>query len=104
MLRIPNKIHVFGQKIDVSLTSTPEEIPGKGVILGRYTPKDQTIVLYNNPSKPEVAASNFIHETIEAIDCLGDLQMNHTQISTLSSALHQVFGDLLPSYELAEAC
>ena len=98
MLRIPSNIHVFGQKIDVSLTDTPEEIPGKGVILGRYTPKDQTIVLYNNPSKPEVAASNFIHETIEAIDCLGDLQMNHTQISTLSSALHQVFGDLLPSY------
>lgn len=104
MIRIPNKIRVFGQSIDVSLTRTPEEIPGKGVVLGRYTPKDQKIVLYDNPTKPDIAVSNFIHETIEAIDCLGDLQMNHTQISTLSSALHQVFGDLIPSYELAEAC
>lgn len=104
MIRIPNKIRVFGQSIDVSLTRTPEEIPGKGVVLGRYTPKDQKIVLYDNPTKPDIAASNFIHETIEAIDCLGDLQMNHTQISTLSSALHQVFVDLIPSYELAEAC
>lgn len=104
MLRIPNKIQVFGQSIDIALTRTPEEIPGKGVVLGRYTPKDQKIVLYDNPTKPDVAASNFIHETIEAIDCLGDLQMNHTQISTLSSALHQVFGSLFPTYEEALAC
>ena len=94
MLNIPEKIQVFGQTIDVELTTTPQEIPGKGIVLGSYTPSKAKIVLFHNPNKPEVAASNFIHETIEAIDCLGDLQMNHTQISTLSSALHQVFDNI----------
>lgn len=104
MIKIPNRIRVFGQDIDVQLTTTPEVIPNKGIVLGRYTPSAQTIVLYNNLDKPSIAVSNFIHETIEAIDCLGDLQLNHTQISTLSSALHQVVDTLCSDYQMAEAC
>ena len=104
MLSIPREIQVFGQKIDIALTTIPEEIPGKGIVLGRYTPSKQEIVLYNNPDKPEIATSNFIHETIEAIDCLGDLQLNHTQISTLSSAFHQVLSNITLCPEYAEAC
>ena len=34
-----------------------------------------------------------IHEIIEAINALNDLEMNHTQISTLSNCLTQVLTD-----------
>lgn len=93
-MKIPTNITVFGQNIDVTLVDTPEVLPNIGQILGRYTPSKQEITLYNNKDKPSIAQSNFIHETIEAIDLLGDLKLNHTQISTLSSALHQVFQDV----------
>lgn len=93
-MKIPSNINVFGQNIDVTLVDTPEVLPNVGQILGRYTPAKQEITLYHNKDKPGIAQSNFIHETIEAIDLLGDLKLNHTQISTLSSALHQVLQDV----------
>lgn len=101
-MKIPSTIFVFGHAIDVRKVSVPEEIPGIGTILGRYVPSKQEITLFDNPDKPSVAESNFIHEAIEAIDVLGDLKLNHTQISTLSSALHQVFTDVLAE-DYAEA-
>lgn len=93
-MKIPSSINVFGQQIDISLVNVPETVPNVGQILGRYTPSKQEIILYHNEAKPSIAQSNFIHETIEAIDLLGDLKLNHTQISTLSSALHQVLTDV----------
>lgn len=89
-MKIPNRIQLYGQEIDINLTSTPEVIPGVGRVLGRYDPAVQQITLFNNEEKPCVAEANYIHEVIEAIDTLGDLKLNHTQISALASSLHQV--------------
>lgn len=100
-MKIPNRIKLYGQDIDINLTTTPEVIPGKGRILGRYDPAVQEITLYNNTEKPCVAEANYIHEVIEAIDVLGDLQLNHTQISALASSLHQVFTTQEFEYEEA---
>lgn len=89
-MKIPNRIQLYGQDINVNLTTTPEIIPGKGRVLGRYDPAVQEITLFYNERKPCVTEANYIHEVIEAIDTLGDLQLNHTQISALASSLHQV--------------
>lgn len=89
-MKIPNRIQLYGQDIDVNLTTTPEIIPGQGRVLGRYDPAMQQITLFHNEEKPCIAEANYIHEVIEAIDTLGDLKLNHTQISALASSLHQV--------------
>lgn len=93
-MKIPKVIKLYGQEIDINLTSTPEVIPNVGRVLGRYDPAQQKITLYHNEDKPTVAESNFIHEVIEVADTLGDLQLNHTQISALASSIHQVLTDM----------
>ena len=35
--------------------------------------------------------TNFIHEVIEAVNSLGDLKLNHTQITSLAGDLYQAF-------------
>lgn len=87
----PNSLTIFGHDIDVKVFSDPIEVVGGDVVMAQYDPQTTTISLMHNPDKPAVGGSNFIHEVIEAADCHGDLQLTHTQISTLASALYQAF-------------
>lgn len=100
-MNIPTSVKLCGHDIDVILLDTPEMYPGVGRILGRYDPAIQQILLYNNPEKPSIAESNFVHEVIEAVDKMNDLKLNHTQISTLASSLHQIL--TTREYDYAEA-
>lgn len=91
----PKQVSVFGHIVDVKVFSDPLEVvqdstsERTGYVLGMYDPNTTTISVTDVPDKPAVSGSNFIHELIEAIDCHGDLNLTHTQISTLSSALYQ---------------
>lgn len=89
-MKIPTSVKLCGHDIDVVLLETPEIYGNSQRILGRYDPAVQQIRLYNNPEKPSIAESNFVHELIEAVDVMNDLKLNHTQISTLASSLHQI--------------
>ncbi len=100
----PKQVHVCGHNIDVAIQNTPiasgEMIQNQdgtfqqAMYLGRYDPSNLEIRIYHNSDKPSVGECNFMHEVIEAIDCHADLKLDHTQISTLSSMLYQVWKDM----------
>ena len=92
-MNYPSSLNVFGHHVDVKIFSDPIEVVEAGgntdVVLAQYDPQTTTISLMHVPDKPAVGGSNLLHEIIEAIDVHGDLQLNHTQISTLASGLYQ---------------
>ena len=94
-MNYPSSLNVFGHHVDVKIFSDPIEVVEAGgntdVVLAQYDPQTTTISLMHVPDKPGIGGSNFIQEVIEAIDVHGDLQLNHTQISTLASGLYQAF-------------
>ena len=98
-MKLPDYIRVLGRRISVIPQPTPIAPAGTDVdgeelfITGQYDPLNDTIKVYDAPGLPTIAGHNFVHEVIEAIDRHGDLKMNHTQISTLSSALYAAFSD-----------
>ena len=92
-MNYPSSLNVFGHHVDVKIFSDPIEVVEAGgntdIVLAQYDPQTTTISLMHVPDKPAVGGSNLLHEIIEAIDVHGDLQLNHTQISTLASGLFQ---------------
>lgn len=92
-MNYPSSLNVFGHHVDVKIFSDPIEVVEAGgntdIVLAQYDPQTTTISLMHVPDKPAVGGSNLLHEIIEAIDVHGDLQLNHTQISTLASGLYQ---------------
>ena len=92
-MNYPSSLNVFGHHVDVKIFSDPIEVVEAGgntdVVIAQYDPQTTTISLMQVPDKPAVGGSNLLHEIIEAIDVHGDLQLNHTQISTLASGLYQ---------------
>ena len=62
--------------------------------IGEYRTNESKIRHYVNDSTEKtrtLCASNFVHETLEAIDAICDLKLNHTQISTLAASLYSAF-------------
>lgn len=77
-------------------------------VLGQFVVKENVIKTWHDDSIADVCGTCFVHETIEAIDSIGDLKLNHTQITTLASALYQAFtsgkvsfDDSTPAYAVA---
>ena len=60
-------------------------------VFGQFLVKDNTLKTWHNDDISDVCGTCFVHETIEAIDSIGDLKLNHTQITTLASLLYQAF-------------
>ena len=58
------------------------------VTLGHYIPMDNEISIF--VTKPEVQRAVLVHEIVEAVDHLCDLGLNHTQITTLGTAINQL--------------
>lgn len=93
----PTKVTIFGHKLDVKVITgkfkeTTED--GREIhpdTLGYFDPLTASVNIRHAEVCPELGQSTLIHEFIEAANQYGDLQLNHTQISTLASALHQAF-------------
>lgn len=83
-MKIPNKIDIGGQEISVELGDI-----AYANALGLFSSDDQTIVLAND-QKECVVASTLVHEILEAINAIYNLEMNHNQIQIASQALFQV--------------
>lgn len=95
-MNYPKKVCIFGHDIDVIIQDKPFSATQLSedktdYIMAYYDPTKTQIGIFHNPDKPAIGGSNFYHEVIEAIDKHGDLQLNHTQISTLASCMYQVF-------------
>jgi hypothetical protein len=62
-------------------------------VLGQYLVRENRIKNWHSTdaSLQQVCETSFVHETIEAIDSIMDLKLNHTQITTLASSLYQAF-------------
>lgn len=60
-------------------------------VFGQYVVKDNVLKTWHSDKIPDVCGTCFVHETIEAIDSIGDLKLNHTQITSLASMLYQAF-------------
>lgn len=97
-MKFPKDIVVMGRQIDVFILDEPIGVTGEKddngeqcYITGQYNPLDDTIKVYNIDDRPTIGGHNFVHEVIEAVNSHGDLQLNHTQISTLASTLYDTF-------------
>ncbi len=77
------------------------------VIYGEFKPTDNSIHVMHLDEYEDMFGVNFVHEVIEAADCINDLNLNHTQITALGSALYQAFStgrvNFTPVSEVAEA-
>lgn len=62
-------------------------------VLGHYIPYENKIRCFvsDEPHLVGTLETNFIHEVIEAVNSLGDLKLNHTQITSLAGDLYQAF-------------
>jgi hypothetical protein len=89
-LNIPSKVKIGGKIYEVSftnLTSGSNKIYGGQSAIFRHWIKIQCDM--PQAQKEET----FLHEMIELIGEMNDLQLNHTQVSTLSNSLYQVIVD-----------
>lgn len=60
-------------------------------VFGQFVVKENTLKAWHNDAIADVCGTCFVHETMEAIDSIFDLKLNHTQITTIASALYQAF-------------
>ena len=67
-------------------------------VLGQFAVKENAITNWHNeeylksfPHVREVCETSFVHETVEAINSIGDLHLPHQTITTLASMLYQAF-------------
>jgi len=106
-MRYPTNVNVMGRHIDVHIVDKPIGVAGENdkgeelYITGQYDPLTDTIKVFHMDDKPSIGGHNFVHEIIEAINSHGDLQMNHTQISTVASALYNTFTNAGVSFAMA---
>lgn len=92
-MRIPNKIKISGHLVNVSLENLNNNLSGKAYG-GQTDIFNQWIKLQLNMPQEQIE-STLIHEIIEQINGLNDLNLNHTQISVLATSIHQVLNDNL---------
>jgi hypothetical protein len=90
-MKIPSKIKVLGKTVTVKLVH-PTEID----TTADWDSEWYTIRIKNldDPKYPEEKKEEgFLHEIIEAINDLCDLNINHYPLTTLSECLYQVMKD-----------
>lgn len=93
----PDKLTLFGHEIDVVVLSEPINLGNNTLGVASFVPETGVMSIWHNPNKPSIGHTSLFHEMVEAVDAYADLQMNHTQITTLASAFCQMWKDL-PEY------
>ncbi len=96
MQTYPEEIKIFSNTVDIHVLDKPLNVNGN-LARGYFNTDENAIYLWHNPLKPNVGFTVLIHEMIEAANCYGDLQMNHTQISTISEVLSQMLLTMPPA-------
>ena len=60
-------------------------------VFGQFDVRDNTITNWHQDEYSDVCGTSFVHETIEAINSVNDLKLNHTQITALAANIYQAF-------------
>lgn len=90
---------IFGHPIKVIVSAKPfEEVEVDDThidrTVGYFHPNMNEIGVFYDKDRPDNFGATLIHEYIEAVDSYCDLKLNHTQISTLASGLHQAMSSI----------
>lgn len=86
------QIKLLDRVIPVHYRSKPcEDDDEHSVTMGHYLPPTDEIEIF--VKAPLHQRAILVHEIVEAIDQLCDLELNHTQITTIGTAINQMLRD-----------
>ena len=88
-MQIPEKIKIGGYIVSVEFVNN---LMTDRQHTGEYHPRIQTIKIDKDCSEQE-REEVFIHEVLEAIKAIYDIQLEHRDLSLLVTVLHQVIKD-----------
>jgi hypothetical protein len=60
-------------------------------VFGQFDVLQNKITNWHSDAYSDVCGTSFVHETIEAINSINDIKLNHTQITTLAANIYQAF-------------
>ena len=105
-MRYPEQMQIGGNTIPVEVVSEPNKQVGPhAYVIGEYHPLSRKIKIYHTEKHLKMCGENFVHETIEAVNGLYDLNLPHQTITTLATALFQAYSTGNVSFEQeAPAC
>lgn len=89
-MKIPNKVRILGHVYEVIKRNREVE---DGTTAPGTCDNDYLKIWIHNRAAMSIQEEIFMHEIIEAINCLMQLQLTHPQISQVSASLYQVLTD-----------
>lgn len=91
-MRYPEQMQIGGNTIPVEVVSEPiRQVGPQAYVIGEYHPLSRKIKIYHTEKNIKMCGENFVHETIEAVNGLYDLNLPHQTITTLATALYQAY-------------
>lgn len=91
-MRYPDKMQIGGNTIPVEVLDAPiRQVGPTSYVIGEYHPLTRAIKIYHTEKNIKMSGENFVHETIEAVNGLYDLDLPHQTITTLATALYQAY-------------
>lgn len=90
-MKIPSELNILGRPTKIIFRKEGESSVSSSAQHSAWYDK---IWITNDADRSEKAqAQDLIHEIMEAINSANDLNLNHTQISTIASSFFQVLSD-----------
>jgi hypothetical protein len=97
-MQIPGKIKIGGFMVDVEFVSN---LVTDRRSLGEYNPRTQTIKLEKDSTQQQ-REETLLHEVLESIRSIYDIDIEHKDLSNMATALHQVIKDNPEMFKEAE--
>lgn len=88
-MNIPKQVKIGGYIVEVELTDNIMTDRGNR---GEYHPRIQTIKIDQGTSRQQMEET-FIHELLEAITSIYDVEWEHRDLALVATVLHQVIKD-----------
>lgn len=103
-MKYPEKMQIGGNTVPVQVLDAPiRQVSTTSYVIGEYHPLTREIKIYHTNDNIQMSGENFVHETIEAINGLYDLNLAHQTITTLATALYQAYSSGSVSFVHDEA-
>lgn len=88
-MNIPEKIKIGGFEVDVQFV---ENLMVERNSLGEYHPRTQSIKIDKAATKQQ-NEETFIHEVLEAMTAIYNIEWAHKDLSIMATVLHQIIKD-----------
>jgi len=91
-MKYPSQMQIGGNTVPVTVLDAPiRQVSQTSYVIGEYHPLTREMKIYHTDNNIQMCGENFVHETIEAINGLYDLNLAHQTITTLATALYQAY-------------